>query len=50
MKKIFDGEKLIGTKPTILLQIFCKFCLSFKAIVKSIIEPNDYYLEELFTG
>ena len=39
--KIFEGEMLIRTLPTTLLQIFCKIILNSKVIVKSIIDPDD---------
>ena len=41
VQKIFDGEMVIRTKPTNLLQIFCKIILNFKVTVKSIIDPDD---------
>ena len=39
--KIFDGKMLITTLPAIHLQIFCKSNVNSKAIVKSIIDPED---------
>ena len=41
MGKIFEGEILIRTLPTILLEIFCKIILNPKVIVKSIHDPDD---------
>ena len=43
LRKIFDGEVLIRTKPTTLLQIFCKIILYFKVIVKIIKDPDDNF-------
>ena len=39
--KIFDGEMFIRTRPTNLLQIFCKMIVNFKVIVKSMKDPDD---------
>ena len=44
--KTFEGEMLIRTLPTTLLQIFCKIILNFKVIVK-IIRNRWWFLEEL---
>ena len=41
IRKLFDGEMLIGTLATTLLQIFCKIILNFLVIVKSILDPDD---------
>ena len=41
--KIFDGEMSVRTVPTTLLQIFCKTILTFKVIVKGIIDPDDNF-------
>ena len=38
--KGFVGEMMIGSLPTILLQIFCKIILKSCDIVLNIIEPN----------
>ena len=39
--KIFEGEMLTITLPTILLQIFSKIILHYKVIVKSMIYPGN---------
>ena len=41
VKKIFDGEMLIRSLPTTLLEIFCKIMVISKVILKSIIDPDD---------
>ena len=41
--KIFEGEILIRTLPTTLLQIFCKFISNSKIIVKSISGADDNF-------
>ena len=38
---IFEGGMLIGTKPTILLQIFYEFMLYFEVIVKIALDTDD---------
>ena len=38
--KIFEGEMLIRTLPSTLLQIFCKIILNFKDFIKSIMDPG----------
>ena len=38
---IFEGEMLIRTLSTTLLQIFCKIILISKVIIESIIDPDD---------
>ena len=43
VEKIFEGELLIRTLPTTLLQIFCKISCNSKVIVKSIIDPDDNF-------
>ena len=40
VRKIFEGEMLIRTFFTTLLQIFCKFILNFQVIVKSFLDPD----------
>ena len=45
--KIFDGEMLVGTKPTYLLQIFYKIIIYAKVIFKIIIGPDDTYPGDL---
>ena len=47
--KIFEGEMLIRILPTTLLQIFCKIILISQAIVKSIENPDDNFLEEFLS-
>ena len=49
MKKIFDGEMLIMTLPTTLLENICKIIFNSKVIYKSITDPDDNLLEELFS-
>ena len=39
--EIFEGEMLIRTLPTALLQIFCEVILDSKVIAISIIYPDD---------
>ena len=39
VRKVFDGEMLIRTLATTLLQIFCKIILNSNIIGKSIIDP-----------
>ena len=41
IEKIFEGEVLIRTLPTTLLQIICEITLNSKAIAKSIVNPDD---------
>ena len=41
--KIFEGEMLIRTLPTTLLQIFCKISFNPKVIVRSTIDPDDNF-------
>ena len=43
-KKTFDGEMLIRTLTTTLLQISCKNFLNSKVIVKNIIDPDNHFL------
>ena len=43
-----DGEMLIRTLRTILLQIFCKIISYFKVIVKSILDPDDNFPRDYF--
>ena len=43
-EKIFDGEILIRTLATTLLQIFCKIILNLWDIVKSILDPDDNFM------
>ena len=38
---IFDGEMLIRTSPTTLLQIFCKIIVNSKDMFKRIIDQYD---------
>ena len=38
VRKMFDGEMLIGTLLTTLLQVFCKIIDNLKVIVKSVIQ------------
>ena len=47
-RKIFEGEMLIRTLSTTLLQIFCKIILNSEVIVKSIIDPDDNFLRNSF--
>ena len=47
MKTIFDGEMLIMTLPTTLLENICKIIFNSKVIYKSITYPDDTLLEEL---
>ena len=42
-RKIFDGDMLIRTLTTTLLQIFLKINLNFQVIVKSIKDPDDNF-------
>ena len=42
-RKIFDVEMLIRTLLTTLLQILCIIILTFKVLVKSVIEPEDIF-------
>ena len=49
MKKIFDGEMLIMTLPTTLLENICKIIFNSKVIYKSITDPDDNLLEELLS-
>ena len=41
VRKICDGEMLIRTLLTTLLQIFCKIMVDSEDIAKSIIDPDD---------
>ena len=41
---IFEGEILIKTLPTILLEIFCKIIFSSKDIVISVTDPDNNFL------
>ena len=41
MGKIFEGEMVMRTVRTTLLQIFCKIILISKVIIKSIIDQDD---------
>ena len=43
VEKIFEGEMLIRTLPTTLLQIFCNISCNSKVIVKSIIDPDNNF-------
>ena len=43
MGKIFEGEMLIRTLPTTLLQIYCKIIPNSDVIVKSVIAPDDTF-------
>ena len=47
--QLLDGEMLIRTLPTNLLQSFCKIFLNSKVIVKSIIDSTQQFLEELLS-
>ena len=49
MKKIVDGEMLIMTLPTTLLENICKITFNSKVIYKSITDPDDNLLEELLS-
>ena len=40
---IFEGEMLIRTQPTTLLQIFCKIVFNSKAIVERMSAPDDNF-------
>ena len=40
-QKIFEGEILVTTQPTILLQTFCEFSAHSKIIFKSVTNPDD---------
>ena len=40
IRKIFEGEMLFRTQPTILLQIFCEFVIHSQVIFESIIGPE----------
>ena len=41
IEKIFDGEVLMRTLTTSLLQIICEITLNPKVIAKSIVNPED---------
>ena len=41
--KMFEGEMLIITLSTTLLEIFCKIILNFQVIVKSFTDPKDNF-------
>ena len=41
--KNFEGEMLIRTVPTTVLQIYYKITLNSKVIIKSIIDPDDCF-------
>ena len=43
VKKLFDGEMLIRTLPTTLLQIFCNIILNSKVIDENILDPDDNF-------
>ena len=49
MKEIFDGQMLIMTLPTTLLESICKIIFNSKVIYKSITDPDDNLLEELLS-
>ena len=44
--KLFKGEMLFRTLSTTLFQIFSKIILNSKVSVKSILDPDDNFLEE----
>ena len=45
IQKIFEGEMLIRTQPTTLLQIFFESMFDSKVIIKNIKDPDDtFYL------
>ena len=44
--EIFEGETLVRTPPTTLLQIFCELILNSLVIVKSIIDPDGNLLRK----
>ena len=40
-KKLEEGEMLIRSQPTTLLEVYCQFMLNSKDIVRSIIGPDS---------
>ena len=49
MWKNIQWRNVIQNIPRTLLQIFCEVILNFKVIVKSILDPEDNFLEELLS-
>ena len=43
VRKILEGERLIRTLLTTLLQMFSKMNLNFQVIFKSVIDPKDNF-------